>query len=319
MLVTNDLSTKYGFIIILAQMETLQDVWDSIIGFLTKVGELFTTNLFELGDSKITLGTLFYFIFGFIVLSFLARHFRDILVNRILVKANVDKGARNSIGLIFRVLFMFIGSIAIITTAGIDMSSLSLLAGALGVGIGFGLQNITDNFISGIIILFEKPIKVGDRIVVGDTEGDVINISVRATTILTNENVSIIVPNSEFISSRVINWSHNDRNIRFDLPVGVSYSEDPVKVKEVLLKVANGNEHVLKKPEPVVFFDEFADSSLNFTLGVWTSTFTDKPRRLKSELYFEIFDQFKKEGIEIPFPQRDVYIKSPDPKQSQDS
>ena len=232
------------------------------------------------------------------------------MINRILVKANVDKGARNSIGLITRVMFMFVGSIFIIQTAGIDMSSLSLLAGALGVGIGFGLQNITDNFISGIIILFEKPIKVGDRIVVGGTEGDVINISVRATTILTNENISIIVPNSEFISSRVINWSHNNRNIRFDLPLGVSYNEDPAQVKEVLLEVAKKNQHVLKNPEPIVFFDEFGDSSLNFTLGVWTSTYTDKPRRLKSELYFEIFDQFKKVGIEIPFPQRDLHIKT---------
>lgn len=291
-------------------MESAQEVWSSIIEFLTKVGEIFTTSLFELGESKISLGTIFYFLFGFIILTFIAKRFRNLLVDKILVKAISDRGARNSIGLIARVIFMLVGSIVIIQAAGIDMSSLSLLAGALGVGIGFGLQNITDNFISGIIILFEKPIKVGDRIVVGDTEGDVISISVRATTILTNENVSIIVPNSEFISSRVINWSHNDRNIRFDIPVGVSYGEDPAQVKEVLLKAAAKNEHVLKLPAPFVFFDEFADSSLNFTLAVWTSTFTDKPRRLKTELYFEIFDQFKKEGIEIPFPQRDVHIKS---------
>lgn len=291
-------------------MDTLKEMWEDVVVFLAKVGDIFTTSLFKLGDSNISLGTLFYFIFGFILLSYLARRFRDLLVDKLLLKANVEKGARNSIGLIARVLFMFIGSIVIIQAAGIDMSSLSLLAGALGVGIGFGLQNITDNFISGIIILFEKPIKVGDRIVVGDTEGDVINISVRATTILTNENVSIIVPNSEFISSRVINWSHNDRNIRFDLPVGVSYNEDPEKVKNILLQVAGKNENVLKNPEPIVFFDAFADSSLNFTLGVWTSTYTDKPRKLKSELYFDIFDQFRKNSIEIPFPQRDIHIKS---------
>jgi len=291
-------------------METVKEVWSGITSFFVRVGEIFTTTLFKLGQSDITLGTLFYFIFGFVILTYLGKRFRDLIVDKILLKANVDRGARNSIGLISRVLFMFIGSIVIIQSAGIDMSSLSLLAGALGVGIGFGLQNITDNFISGIIILFEKPIKVGDRIVVGDTEGDVINISVRATTILTNENVSIIVPNSEFISSRVINWSHNDRNIRFDIPVGVSYSEDPEQVRKVLLDVANKNGHVLKKPAPHVFFDEFADSSLNFTLAVWTATYTDKPRKLKTELYFEIFKQFKKEGIEIPFPQRDIYIKS---------
>ncbi|WP_462251034.1 mechanosensitive ion channel family protein [Ekhidna sp.] len=291
-------------------MESLHNIWDKIIAFLSKVGELFTTNLFKLGDSNITLGTILYFIIGFIILNYIARRFKSLLVNQILVKANMDKGARNSIGLISRVMIMFIGSIFIIQSAGIDMSSLSLLAGALGVGIGFGLQNITDNFISGIIILFEKPIKVGDRIVVGDTEGDVINISVRATTILTNENVSIIVPNSEFISSRVINWSHNDRNIRFDIPVGVSYQEDPVEVRNVLLDVARENEHVLKTPAPHVFFDEFGDSSLNFTLAIWTSTYTDKPRKLKSELYFSIFEKLKEKGIEIPFPQRDIHIKS---------
>lgn len=291
-------------------MESLKTIWDNIIGFLSKVGELFTTNLFSLGESNITLGTILYFIVGFVVLNYVAKRFKNLLVDQILVKANMDRGARNSIGLISRVMVMFIGSIFIIQSAGIDMSSLSLLAGALGVGIGFGLQNITDNFISGIIILFEKPIKVGDRIVVGDTEGDVINISVRATTILTNENVSIIVPNSEFISSRVINWSHNDRNIRFDIPVGVSYQEDPDEVREVLMKVADENEHVLKKPLPHVFFDEFGDNSLNFTLAIWTSTYTDKPRKLKTELYFEIFEKFKEKGIEIPFPQRDIYIKS---------
>ncbi|GAB4250344.1 MAG: mechanosensitive ion channel [Ekhidna sp.] len=291
-------------------MEQLKETWDGILSFLTKVGELFTTNLFKLGESQISLGTILYFIVAFIILTFVSKRFKIFLVDNVLQKANFEKGARNSIGLISRVLFMFIGSIVIIQSAGIDMSSLSLLAGALGVGIGFGLQNITDNFISGIIILFEKPIKVGDRIVVGETEGDVINISVRATTILTNENVSIIVPNSEFISSRVINWSHNDRNIRFDIPVGVSYHEDPAEVRKVLMEVASKNEHVLKTPQPFVFFDEFADSSLNFTLAVWTSTHTDKPRRLKTELYFEIFERFKEKGIEIPFPQRDVHIKS---------
>ncbi|WP_425392269.1 mechanosensitive ion channel family protein [Ekhidna sp.] len=291
-------------------MESVEDIWQSMFDFLTKVGEIFTTTLFSLGKSEISMGTILYFIISFVILIWLSKRFRNLLVNKILAKAGMEQGARNSIGLIAKVMLIFIGAIFIVQSAGIDMSSLSLLAGALGVGIGFGLQNITDNFISGIIILFEKPIKVGDRIVVGDIEGDVINISVRATTILTNENVSIIVPNSEFISSRVINWSHNDRNIRFDIPVGVSYSEDPAEVKDVLLKVAEKNDHVLKFPEPTVFFDEFGDSSLNFTLAVWTATHTDKPRRLKTELYFAIFELFKEKGIEIPFPQRDIHLKT---------
>jgi small-conductance mechanosensitive channel len=291
-------------------VETLKNIWQSIIDFVIELGELFTTTLFKLGQSEISLGTILYFIVAFILLSYLSKRFRNLLVRKVLTKASFELGTRNSIGMIARFIFLFVGGIVIIQGAGIDLSSLSLLAGALGVGIGFGLQNITDNFISGIIILFEKPIKVGDRIVVGETEGDVINISVRATTILTNENISIIVPNSEFISSRVINWSHNDRNIRFDIPVGVSYSEDPAVVREILFEVAEENPHVLKNPRPHVFFDEFADSSLNFTLAIWTSSHTDKPRILKSELYFSIFEKFKEKGIEIPFPQRDVHIKT---------
>jgi small-conductance mechanosensitive channel len=299
-------------------MDSFKEVWQSVIEFVTSVGELFTTTLFKLGKSDISLGNILYFIFAFVLLSYLSKRFKNFLVNKVLAKANFEQGARSSIGMIARFIFVFIGAIFIVQTAGIDMSSLSLLAGALGVGIGFGLQNITDNFISGIIILFEKPIKVGDRIDIGDIEGDVINISVRATTILTNDNISVIVPNSEFISSRVINWSHNDRNIRFNIPVGVSYNEDPVEVRKILLQVAAENEHILKNPEPHVFFDEFGDSSLNFNLAIWTATHTDKPRRLKTELYFEIFEKFKEKGIEIPFPQRDIHIRS-EPQKTKES
>ncbi len=291
-------------------MEVARSIWQNIVEFFARVGEVFTTTLFTLGESEISLGTILYFIVAFILLGYLSRRFRNFLVNKVLLRANFERGARNSIGMIARFIVLFIGTIIIIQSAGIDLSSLSLLAGALGVGIGFGLQNITDNFISGIIILFEKPIKVGDRIEVGDVEGDVTNISVRATTVLTNDNISIIVPNSEFISSKVINWSHNDRNIRYKVPVGVSYNEDPQVVRDILMNVADENEHVLKSPKPYVFFDEFGDSSLNFTLAIWTSSHTDKPKILKSELYFSIFEKFKEKGIEIPFPQRDIHIKS---------
>jgi len=291
-------------------MNSWETVSENILNFFKEAGELFTTTLFTLGKSSISLGTIIYFIIAFIVLSYISKRFKQFLINKVLVKANFEKGTSNSIGMIARFILIFVGTIIIVQGAGIDLSSLSLLAGALGVGIGFGLQNITDNFISGIIILFEKPIKVGDRIEVGNVEGDVINISVRATTVLTNDNISIIVPNSEFISSRVINWSHNDRNIRYRIPVGVSYNEDPKVIKDVLLSVAQENPNVLEKPIPMVLFDEFADSSLNFNLVVWTASHTDKPKVLKSELYFSIFEKFKEKGIEIPFPQRDIHIKS---------
>lgn len=289
-------------------------ILDQSSDLLVDFWKLITTPIFELDGNGISIGTIIYFFTAFILLTIISSRLKKLLVKIMREKAGMEVGVTASIGTISRFFIILIGGIVIVQSAGIDLSALSLLAGALGVGIGFGLQNITDNFISGIIILFEKPIKVGDRIEVGNVEGDVISISVRATTVLTNDNISIIVPNSEFISKQVINWSHNDRNIRFRLPVGVSYGEEPEQVQNVLLQVANDNPHVLNTPAPIVLFKGFGDSSLDFELAVWTSTHTDKPSILRSELYFEIFKRFGQNKIEIPFPQRDLHIRSNEAK-----
>ncbi|WOK04692.1 mechanosensitive ion channel domain-containing protein [Imperialibacter roseus] len=291
-------------------MEKVDDVGESIKGWWASFNELLQTPLFSFGDSEIDLGHIFYLVVSASILVFASRWLMRLVVNKLLKNTAMEKGMLQSVATLVRFGILVIGFIVIFQSAGIDLSSLSILAGALGVGIGFGLQNITNNFISGLIILFERPIKVGDRIEVGDIAGDVISINARATTIITNDNISVIVPNSEFISGTVINWSHSDRNVRFLFPVGVSYKEDPEKVKKILLEVADKNEHVLKSPPSSVMFDEFGDNSLNFYLGVWTSTHIEKPRVLKSELYFEIFKKFTEHGIEIPFPQRDLHIKT---------
>lgn len=283
-------------------------LWEQIKEILVDIQEAISAPLFDLGDGSISVGTIIYFILAFIALSIVSKQIKRLLVDRLLVRMQIEYGVRASIGKVSRFFIVAIGSFIIIQTAGIDLSALGILAGALGVGIGFGLQNITNNLISGIIILFEKPIKLGDRIEVSDIQGDVVNISFRATEIRTNDNITIIVPNSEFISSEVINWSHNDRSIRFRIPVGVSYKEDPEKVRKILLAVAKDNPNVLDSPPTSVLFDEYGDSSINFELAVWTATHTDKPKVLRSELYFEIFRRFRKEGIEIPFPQRDIHI-----------
>jgi small-conductance mechanosensitive channel len=177
------------------------------------------------------------------------------------------------------------------------------------------LQGITNNFISGLIILFERPVKVGDRVEIEGLEGNIIKVSGRATTILTNDNIAVIVPNSDLINKRVVNWSHNNRRVRITVPVGVSYKEDPLVVQKILVEVAKKNKGVMESPEPYVRFDEYADSSLNFSLLVWSRDFSDKPRILKSELYYEIFAEFKKQGVEIPFPQRDIHIIQPEAKE----
>lgn len=249
--------------------------------------------------------TISIFIF---VLFIAAEWIRRVLVNRVLRRYSLEMGTRQSVGKIVKYILIIAGLFSILQTNGIDLSAFGILAGALGVGIGFGLQNITNNFISGLIILFEQPIKVGDRIEVGEISGDVVSISARSTTVITNDNISVIIPNSRFIDSQVINWSNNERKVRFNFPVGVSYKEDPEKVKDVLMAVAMAHSSVLQNPGPDVLFDEFDDSSLNFTLRVWTIDYINKPKVLKSELYFEIFKRFKAENIEIPFPQRDIHI-----------
>ena len=278
---------------------------------LSPVRDLFTKTLFRIGETPINFISIIILIFSVVGVFFFANRFKSFLITRILTRSKkIDAGLAQTIGTMTKYIILVIGFLVIVQTVGIDLSALGLAFGALGVGIGFGLQNITNNFISGLIILFERPIKVGDRIQVGDLDGDVVNIAARATTILTNDNISVIVPNANFIDSQVINWSHNDRKVRFTFPVGVSYKEDPRFVRRLLLEVAGENNGVLTKPAPDVLFDAFDDSALLFYLVVWTKTYTEKPRILKSQLYYAIFKKFRDNKIDIPFPQRDLHLKS---------
>ncbi|HZL08922.1 MAG TPA: mechanosensitive ion channel domain-containing protein [Prolixibacteraceae bacterium] len=272
--------------------------------------ESWNFELFHLGTSQFTTKTLVLLGISLFLLFYISSKIRRLLVKKIFPRYDLDIGVSQSIATIIRYILVIIGLVIIFQTTGIDLSAIGLLIGALGVGIGFGLQNITNNFISGIIILFERPIKVGDRIEIDKLAGNIVDISARATTIITNDNIAVIVPNSDFINSRVINWSHNNRRIRLNFPVGVSYNEDPENIRTLLTQVANENPGVLRSPEPYVLFDEFGDSSLNFNLLVWTAEYIDRPKILKSELYYEIFRIFKEHQVEIPFPQRDIHLKS---------
>jgi small-conductance mechanosensitive channel len=281
---------------------------------ILNIKEFLNFPLTHIGTTEITIWSVLYFIFLIFLLFYLTGKIRKWAVYSLLAKSKIDIGVRIAVGTILRYAVLVIGLIIVLQTIGLNLSAITVLAGALGVGIGFGLQNITNNFVSGIIILFERPIKVGDRIEVGDVSGDVISISMRSTTIVTNDNISIIVPNSDFISSKVINWSHTDRNIRFNIPVGVSYNEDPEIIKKLLLEVADENSGVLNKPESDVLFKEYADSALVFILRVWTQEYITRPNVLKSEIYYAVFKKFKENNIEIPFPQRDLHIKSEEVK-----
>ena len=291
-------------------MDYFNDFLSRVLNVISEFLFIFNRTLFKIGDSEVSIGTIVIFFASFYLLIVVSKNVRLLLLNKILARSKLKKSFRESIANGVRITMMLIGTIIIIQAVGIDLSALSLLAGALGVGIGFGFQKVTDNLISGLTILVEEPIKVGDRVEVGEVSGDIVNISLRSTTIVTNDNISIIVPNSEFISSQVINWSHNNRIIRFRIPVGVSYDEDPEIVKKLLMEVADENPNVQKEPKPRVFFVKFGDSSLDFKLGIWTSSHTDKPEFIRSEINYAIFKKFKENNIKIPFPQRDVHIKS---------
>lgn len=257
----------------------------------------------------LTVFTLLALVVGLSLLIFIAKHSSKFLEEKVLIKRIPEKGTRVALVTIFKYTFLCIGFVFILNIIGFNLSSLGWLLGALGVGIGFGLQNITNNFISGIIILFERPVKVGDRIEVAHIKGDVIEISIRSTTIVTNDNISVIVPNSELINSNVINWSHNDKKVRFRFPIGISYNEDPEKIKKIVLEIAKENEGVLKHPAPDFWFVEYGDNSLNFELVVWTSKYVQRPVVLKSQLYYKIFAEFTRHNVEIPFPQRDLHLR----------
>lgn len=284
-------------------METLSEIARQIRAFLD-------TPLLPVAGGQFTLWLLLYLVVLIFLLIYVTGKLKLWLVERVLARARVDIGVGQAVGSIVRYAIIAIGIILILQTAGIDLSALTVLAGALGIGVGLGLQNVASNFVSGLIILFERPIKVGDRVEVGKITGNVLQISLRATTVVSNDNIAVIVPNSDFISSSVINWSYTDRDVRFNIPVGVSYRSDPAEVKKLLLEVAGEHAGVLKQPPPDVLFDGFGDSSLNFVLRVWTRDYTSRPGVLRSDLNFAISKKFKENNIEIPFPQRDLHIRS---------
>lgn len=193
---------------------------------------------------------------------------------------------------------------------GIDLTALAIFSGAVGIGIGFGLQKITSNFISGIILLFEKSVEEGDLVELNDgTYGFVRNTGARYTLIETFDSKEIMIPNEDFITNRVVNWTFSNSNGRVDIPIGVSYSSDLDKVKELILEAASENPRCIKSPHPECYLREFGDSSVNFLLTFWVSDVTEGRYEPQSDVMFSIWHKFKEHGIEIPFPQRDVHIK----------
>jgi small-conductance mechanosensitive channel len=240
----------------------------------------------------------------------LSSHTKRFLFNSFLANSGLNRSLQYALSQIISNIVLVIGILVVLTQTGINLGALAVFAGAIGVGIGVGLQGIASNFISGLVILAERPISIGDRVEVGDSAGTVRRIGARATVIVTNDNISIIVPNSKFIEDPVTNWTYGDPRVRFRIPVGVAYGSDIDKVRELLIAAGREHPNTLAEPAPSVFLSEFGDNSINFELVVWSSEMSARPRRFKSDLNFAIERKLREAGIEIPFPQRDLHIRS---------
>ena len=232
------------------------------------------------------------------------------LFNRFLANSGLDRSLQYAIAQIVSNIVLIVGILIVLENTGIHLGALTVFAGAVGVGIGFGLQNIASNFISGLVILAERPITIGDRVEVAGIAGQVQQIRARSTVILTNDNITMIVPNTKFIESPVTNWTYGDPRVRFRIPVGIAYGSDIDKVREALLAAGRENPHTLKDPEPSVFLEKFGENSLDFELVVWSSEKSYRPRSFRSDLNFAMERKLREAGIEIAFPQRDLHIRS---------
>lgn len=271
----------------------------------------FWTRQFSIGDISFSLSSVVTGLSLLLIVLLLQAWLKRLLARRVFPRFGLGPGIANAYATLIGYVFLILGLSIILPIAlvGFNLTTLSVVLGAASIGIGFGLRNIADNFVSGLILLFERPIKVGDRIQMEDVTGEIVQIRGRSTTVRTNDNIEIIVPNSQFISERVINWSHNDEKVRFRIPVGVHYKSDVREVEAALIRAAERSPHVLSDPPPSGKFLAFGESSFDFELWVFTDSMNKRPRAFISELNFLIWDSLKESGIEIPYPQRDVYIK----------
>jgi potassium efflux system protein len=267
---------------------------------------------FTLGNIRVSLTSLLLGIIVIILTVILSRTVTALLDRRMAKRTHIDPGLRYTIARLARYFVVTVGTLIALRQAfALDLTSIAVLFTALSVGIGFGLQYIAADIASGFILLFERPIRVGDRITIGDDEGDVQSINLRTTLVTTNDRIAIIVPNSRLVTQRVINWSYGDPRARISIPVGVAYNSDVKLVTETLLLAAKDAENVLSDPPPKVQFLKFGDYSLDFRLLVWTRQPSRHPQ-IKSDINYRIERLFRERGIELPYPTQQFLLKAPE-------
>ncbi len=276
----------------------LNDLWTITYNLLTAI---------NVGGVTISFADILEAVFIFIATLIVFRLIKRLLAETVLPQTRLDPGAQYSIATVFGYIGIIVAVVLAAIALGVEFQNLIIIAGALSVGIGFGLQNIANNFISGLILLFERPIKVGDLIEIGDTLGHITHINVRRTEVETFQRAEVMIPNSELVATSVINWTHSDRKARIEINVGVAYGSDTQLVRETLVKAAENVDKVVTWPSADVLFLDFGDSSLNFQLRCFTSDVSSRITT-SSNLRFEIDRLFREAGIEIPFPQRVIHM-----------
>ena len=281
-------------------MEILRSIWDA-----------FNAPLFSLGEEPVTPLSLVVLLAIVAITWIVAGRVRWLFERRLAQVVGLNESARHAIGAIARYSLIIVGFYVGLRSVGFQLDAILVVFGALGVGIGFGLQNITNNFISGLILLAERPVAIGDVVDIGGELGTVERVGIRATTLRKFDQTQAIVPNGELISSVVTNWTLDDRRTRIDFFVGVAYGSDVRLVERLLRETVTGHEDVLDDPEPRIFFVEFGDSSLNFRVLAYVADIGERFAAL-SDLHFGIDAAFRQHDVEIPFPQRDLHVRSVD-------
>jgi small-conductance mechanosensitive channel len=264
----------------------------------------------SIGAVGFSLGSALTFTLVVVVAILLSRMVRFFLSAGLYARIDLQRGSAESISKILHYTIVLAGFFFALGAAGIDLSKFTVLAGAFGVGLAFGMQNIVNNFVSGLILLFERPLHVGDNITVGTTSGQVADIGIRASTIRTWDGADVIMPNATLISTEVTNWTLSDVTRRCELRVGVAYGTDLDRVIKILKETAIEHPLVLKQPEPTAHISGFGQSSIDFVARFWT--LVDRHVDVTSEIYVAVFRRLASEGIKIPFPQRDLNLRSAD-------
>jgi small-conductance mechanosensitive channel len=291
-----------------AQIGNVTLFWDDYVSILGRVWA-YLTQQFTFGRITVSVSSVMVGVVVFVLTIFLARASTALIQRRIASRHHIDPGLRYTICRLFKYLVITIGTLVALKQAfNLDLTSIAVVFTALSVGIGFGLQYIAADIASGFILLFERPIRIGDRITIGEDEGDVQSINLRTTVVTTNDQIAIIVPNSKLVSQRVVNWSYGDPRARIAIQIGVADDSDIDQVTRTLGEAAKGVTYVLPDPEPCVQFLKFGDYSLDFRLLVWTN----QPRRhiqIRSDINYRIAQLFRERSIKIPYPTQEFLLK----------